>query len=107
VFLGDLGGGNVGPSAELTPDPDIALRPSPEVISKRLDEATVLVHIPTNRIFELNETGTRVWELLGQGVDTNTIVGFLVEEFDVDKTRASNEVNDLLIQLRTKDLLVR
>jgi hypothetical protein len=97
----------VGPSAEFTPDPDIALRPSPEVISKRLDEATVLVHIPTNRIFELNETGTRVWELLGQGVDTNTIIGFLVEEFDVDKARASNEVNDLLIQLRTKDLLVR
>ena len=95
------------PSAEFTPDPDIALRPSPEVISKRLDEATVLVHIPTNRIFELNETGTRVWELLGQGLDTNTIVGFLVEEFDVDKARASNEVNDLLIQLRTKDLLVR
>ena len=97
----------MGPSAEFTPDPDIALRASPEVISKRLDEATVLVHIPTNRIFELNETGTRVWELLGQGLDTNTIVGFLVEEFDVDKARASNEVNDLLIQLRTKDLLVR
>ena len=97
----------MGPSAEFTPDPDIALRPSPEVISKRLDEATVLVHIPTNRIFELNETGTRVWELLGQGLDSNTIVGFLVEEFDVDKARASNEVNDLLIQLRTKDLLVR
>jgi len=97
----------MGPSAGFTPDPDIALRPSPEVISKRLDEATVLVHIPTNRIFELNETGTRVWELLGQGLDTNTIVGFLVEEFDVDTARASNEVNDLLIQLRTKDLLVR
>ena len=96
----------MGPSAEFTPDPDIALRPSPEVISKRLDEATVLVHIPTNLIFELNETGTRVWELLGQGLDTNTIVGFLVEEFDVDKARASNEVNDLLVQLRTKDLLV-
>ena len=96
----------MGPS-EFTPDPEIALRPSPEVISKRLDEATVLVHIPTNRIFELNETGTRVWELLGQGLDINTIVGFLVEEFDVDKARASNEVNDLLIQLRTKDLLVR
>jgi hypothetical protein len=96
----------VGPSVEFTADP-VALRPSPEVISKRLDEATVLVHIPTNRIFELNETGTRVWELLGRGLDTNTIVGFLVEEFDVDKARASNEVNDLLIQLRTKDLLVR
>ena len=97
----------MGPSAGFTPDPDIALRPSPDVISKRLDEATVLVHIPTNRIFELNETGTRVWELLGRGLDTNTIVDFLVEEFDVDTARASNEVNDLLIQLRTKDLLVR
>ena len=40
----------------------------PEVISKRLGETSVLVDVRTTRIFELNRTGTRVWELLPEGV---------------------------------------
>jgi hypothetical protein len=83
-----------------------ALRPSPDVIAKRLDNEAVLVHIPTNRIFELNETGTRVWELLGQGLDPDSIVRHLVNEFDVEDARAIDEVNDLLARLRTAGLLV-
>ena len=35
---------------------DTALRLNPDVIAKRLDQATVLVNMSTNRIFELNET---------------------------------------------------
>ena len=48
---------------------NLVLRPNPEVIAKRLDQTTVLVDISTSRIFELNETGTRIWELLGQGLN--------------------------------------
>jgi hypothetical protein len=82
----------------------MALRPNPDVIAKRLDEATVLVHIPTNRIFELNETGSRIWELLGQGLDTNRIVQKLVDEFDVEDVQAADQVNDLLVQLQNEGL---
>jgi hypothetical protein len=85
---------------------DLNLGPNPEVIAKRLGQAAVLVHIPTNRIFELNETGTRVWELLGQGLDPDRIVRQLVEEFDVDGGRAADEVSTLLVQLRAEGLLV-
>ena len=84
---------------------DTALRLNPNVIAKRLDQATVLVHISTNRIFELNETGTRVWELLGQGLDADRIVRHLVDEFDVDDARAADEVKNLLVRLRTEGLL--
>jgi hypothetical protein len=91
--------------SELAPD-DLNLGPNPEVIAKRLGQAAVLVHIPTNRIFELNETGTRVWELLGQGLDPHHIVRQLVEEFAVEHDRAAEEVRRLLVQLRTEGLLV-
>lgn len=84
----------------------IHLRPSPDAIAKHLDRAAVIVHIPTNRIFELNEPGGRVWELLGQGLDVDTIILRLVEEFEVEEARATNEVQNLLIDLRTEGLLI-
>jgi len=84
----------------------IALSPNPEVIMKRLDEAAILVNIATNRIFELNETGTRVWELLDQGLDADRIALHLVDEFDVEDARAASEVKNLLLRLQTEGLLV-
>ena len=80
-------------------------RPNPDVIAKRLDETTVLVHIPTNRIFELNETGTHVWEMLGRGLDANSIARNLIDDFDVEAAQAVDEVNSLLLRLQNKGLL--
>jgi Coenzyme PQQ synthesis protein D (PqqD) len=85
---------------------DAGLRPDPDVLSKRLDHAAVLVHIATNRIFELNETGTRVWELVCQGLDADHIVRQLIDEFDVEPPRAAHELNELITQLRNEGLLV-
>jgi hypothetical protein len=83
----------------------MALRPNPDVMAKRLDDVTVLVHISTNRIFELNETGTRVWEMLGQGLDSDRIVRHLIDDFAVEDTQAADEVKDLLARLQSEGLL--
>jgi hypothetical protein len=40
------------------------LRPEDDVVSRRLEDEVVLVHLRTNRIYKLNETGARLWELL-------------------------------------------
>ena len=84
---------------------DLVLRPNSEVIAKRLDEATVLVDISTSRIFELNETGTRIWELLGQGLNVEQIVQHLVSEFEVEDSQAAEELKTLLSQLRDQGLV--
>jgi hypothetical protein len=86
-------------------DRDRGLRPSPDVLSKRLDQAAVLVNIATNRIFELNETGTRAWELLCQGFDRDHILRQLVDEFDVQPQRAADELNELIVRFRAEGLL--
>lgn len=82
------------------------LQPNPDIIAKRLDQAAVLLHIPTNRIFELNETGARVWELLGQNLDLDQIARHLVDEFEVEHARAVDEIKNLLVRLQTEGLLV-
>jgi len=83
----------------------MALRPNSDVIAKRLDQVSVLVHIPTNRIFELNETGSRVWEMIGEGLNTDQIIQRLADEFDVEEARVADEVNELLTRLRNESLL--
>jgi hypothetical protein len=84
---------------------NLVLRPNPEVIAKRLDQTMVLVDISTSRIFELNETGTRIWELLGQGLDVEQIVQRLVSEFEVEDSQAAEELKKLLSQLRDQGLV--
>ena len=85
----------------------VSLRPNPEVIAKRLDQVAILVDVSTNRIFELNETGTRVWELLGQGLDADRIVHHLVNEFEVEEVRAADEVTSLFVRLQIEGLLAQ
>ena len=80
-------------------------RPNPHVIAKRMGEVTVLVHLPTNRILELNETGSRVWAMVCEGLDVDRIALSLVEEFDVEKARAADEVKELLERFRSEGLI--
>ena len=81
------------------------LKPNPGVIAKRLDEVAVLVDVSTNRIFELNHTGARVWELMGEGFDKEQIVHHLVHEFDADLPIVTSEVDSLLGRLQIEGLL--
>ena len=84
---------------------DAILKPHPEVISRRLGDAAVLVHLTSNRIFELNATGARIWELICEGLDEPAISAKLAEEFDVEPTLAAEELRGLLARLRHEGLV--
>ena len=86
------------------PVPD-ALRHHAQVVSSKLGDGGVLVHLRTNRIFELNPTGYRVWELIGEGLDLAAIERRLGEEFAVDPERLRTEVHDLVTALVGEGLL--
>jgi hypothetical protein len=80
-----------------------ALQPSQDVVSRRLGDGTVLVHLPSNRIFELNDTGARIWELISEGRDD--VAAALSEEFSVDPAAATEAVDRLVAELRAEGLL--
>jgi hypothetical protein len=65
----------------------------------------VLVHLQTNRIFELNATGVRVWELAGEGADLDAIERTLLEEFAVDPDRLRSELLALVNRLTAEGLV--
>jgi coenzyme PQQ synthesis protein D (PqqD) len=81
-------------------------RPHPDVVSRRVGDETVLVNLKTNRIYSLNRTGARLWELLGEGKDRAAAEEALLGEFDVDETELRREVDDLLGELEAEDLVL-
>jgi hypothetical protein len=82
------------------------LRPSPGVVARDMGGSAVLVHLESNRIFELNATGARVWSLLEQGVHRDEILARLQQEFQVSSDDVAATVDDLLASLEREHLIV-
>jgi hypothetical protein len=68
-------------------------------------EELVLVQLKTNRIYSLNKTGARLWELLSSGCSREAIERQLLDEFDVDEAQLRQEVDTQLAELTQEGLL--
>ncbi len=85
--------------------PDTPRRPRADVVARRMGRTGVLVDLRTSRIFELNNTAARVWELLGASLTPSQIVCNLAREFSVDELALGRELSRLLGQLDREGLL--
>jgi hypothetical protein len=83
----------------------VAPQLNPAVIARRLGDGAVLVHLPSNRIFELNDTGMRVWELLALGLDVTSIPDHLRYEYADAARDITGEVTRLIDRLQAEGLL--
>ena len=81
------------------------MRPSNEVVSRKLGDRSVVVNLRTNRIYELNRTASRVWDLLEAGSARTELEAVLLEEFDVQQSVLSQEVDRMLGQLSAEGLI--
>jgi hypothetical protein len=86
-------------STEALPSPD------PEVVSRRLGDEIVLVHLKTNRIFSLNATGARFWELLAEGGTRQEIETALLTDYDGSPEEVSAEIDSLVQRLHAEGLV--
>ena len=84
----------------------MTVRPASDVVSRRVGDAVVLISLATNRIYELNVTGARVWELMGSGSTPDTMSAQVVREFTVTPDVASTELDTLMNMLRTEGLII-
>ncbi len=79
------------------------LRPAPDVVARDLGDSAVLIRLSTNRIYELNPTGARIWELLANGATRQDIIEALEREFDGEGIAA--EVDELLGTFEAEGLI--
>ena len=90
------------------PDPGSARAlptPNPDVVSRRLGDEVVLVHLKTNRIFSLSPTGARFWELLSDGSSRKEIEAALLQEYEVTPAGISAEIELLVRTLQAERLV--
>ncbi len=54
-----------------------------------------------NGLFVVTETGALIWKLLPDAENENDIVEKILEEYEVDRETAENDVKEFLDKLRT------
>jgi len=84
---------------------DGRFQPSRDVVANRLGDTTVVIHVTTNRIHELNRTGSRLWEMLCEGYDRAEIQRRMLQEFDVPEAQLASEIERLLAALQAERLV--
>jgi hypothetical protein len=83
-----------------------SVHPHPDVVWRRVGDEAVLVNLKTNRIYSLNHTGARLWELIDAGHDREAAEAALVAEFDVDEDELRKEVSAVLDELAKEGLIL-
>jgi hypothetical protein len=83
------------------------LLPTPveDVVYRELNGEIVLVHLGTDRIYALNETGARFWQLLAAGGDRTAISVQLLDEFAVEPAKLDAEIDALVADLARAGLV--
>jgi hypothetical protein len=85
---------------------DQKLTPNPNVVRTTLaDGEVVFLHFETRRYFSLNETGSRIWELVEQDMTLEEIAEDLEHRFDVTLEDARRSVIQLAEQLAAEQLV--
>ncbi|HUO50997.1 MAG TPA: PqqD family protein [Gemmatimonadaceae bacterium] len=81
-------------------------RAAADALAATLTDGAVLLNLRTKRYYSLNETGTRIWELLLEGRTEEEIIGAMCGEFDVGEDVARREIAMVIAALRAQDLIV-
>ena len=83
------------------------LRVNPAVTSQHIDDDAVLIDLRTNEIYEMNRTGARLWQLLGEGLDVDDIERRLEAEFEIEPEELRRQVDSFLATLLDANLVER
>ncbi|HZJ10715.1 MAG TPA: PqqD family protein [Trueperaceae bacterium] len=78
---------------------------SPDVVIERLGDSMVTVQLGTDRILELNETASRLVELLQAGNSDAEAASLLAKEYDVPLAEVAANVRLTVAQLLEEKVL--
>ena len=78
---------------------------SDDVVARRLDDVVILINLKTNRIFELNSTGARLWELMSAGSTNAEIHDTMLGEFEVTESELTTAIDTLAGWLADEGLI--
>jgi len=81
-------------------------KPSSEVVSTKIDDdECVLLSLDTQQYYSLNETGSRIWELLSEGYGPEAIASAITNEWTTTPEDALTHVQSFLRKLCDEGLV--
>jgi len=72
---------------------------SSEVLTQEVGGETVILDLKTESYFGLDEVGTRIWQLLQEQKNLQTITATMLNEYDVEEKQLGKDIQNLLTQL--------
>lgn len=82
-----------------------ALKHSPQVAWRRIDDEVILLHLDSSDYFNTNPVGHLVWEKIGAGKTLGDIQRAVCAEFDVTPEKAARDIEAFVQQLMKRKLL--
>ena len=82
-------------------------RSSPDALATRVGDEIVLVDLKTDRIYSLNRTAARIWELVCADCDRAEVERRMLEEFDVTPGQLAEAIDELVMSMTQDGLLSR
>ncbi|WP_428245400.1 PqqD family peptide modification chaperone [Ferrovibrio sp.] len=80
-------------------------RRTDRILTAAVGEELLMMSAAEGKYFNLNDVGTRIWELLAQPVSVEGLVKALTDEYEVDADTARAQVLEFMVALRTRGLL--
>jgi len=78
---------------------------SSEVLTQEVGGETVILDLKSETYFGLDEVGTRIWQLLVEQEDMQTITAIMLNEYDVEEDQVEKDIQNLLTQLDKAGLI--
>jgi hypothetical protein len=79
---------------------------APDVLFQACNQEGVMVDLRGGKVFELNQTGARMVELIAARNSIDEIFATLFDEFDVDRAVMQEETSTLIQSLLDRGLVV-
>jgi hypothetical protein len=90
----------------MTTTSDAAWRRDPGLPHQRLEEDTIVVDPRRREVHLLNETATRVWELLASPQSIDQLVSVLADEYDIPSDEVHTAIVETVRDLESKGVLL-
>jgi len=80
---------------------------SNSVVWRIVDGEAVILGADGNSYFSLNETATKMWELLDKDFSGDDIVNVVSKEYGLNKSRIKKDYEEFVVMLRKEKLIKR
>ena len=85
--------------------PDQIVRISEGAIAQEVNGETVILDLNSQQYFSLDKTGTRIWQLLQEKLNTREVYQEMRNEYEVDEEELRQDIDSLIASLVEEGLV--